>query len=82
MKRHLALLFALTHCFAARVPAADDAADIQRFIAEYDAAFNAKSMDRLAVFYTPMSPSSRAEASIRVGPITGITTWDPRWPSS
>jgi uncharacterized protein (TIGR02246 family) len=53
MKRHLALLFALTLCFAARVPAADETADIQRFIVEYDAAFNAKSMDRLAVFYHP-----------------------------
>lgn len=53
MKKPLALLLMLTLCLAARVPAADDNADIQRFIAEYDAAFNAKSMDRLAVFYHP-----------------------------
>ena len=53
MKSNLALLFALTLCSAARAPAADDTADIQRFIIDYDAAFNAKSMDRLAVFYHP-----------------------------
>ena len=53
MKRHLALLFTLTLCLAARVPAADETTDIQRFIVDYDAAFNAKSVDRLAVFYHP-----------------------------
>ncbi len=53
MKTHLALLFALTLCFAARVPAADETADIQRFITAYDEAFNAKSMDRLAALYHP-----------------------------
>ena len=51
MKKHLALLFVLTLCLAARVPAVDETADIQRFITDYDAAFNAKSMDRLAAFY-------------------------------
>ena len=53
MKRHLALLFTLTLCLAARVPAADEGVDIQRFVTAYDEAFNAKSMDRLAVFYHP-----------------------------
>jgi ketosteroid isomerase-like protein len=53
MKRYLGLLFTLTLCLAARVSAADETTDIQRFIVDYDAAFNAKSMDRLAVFYHP-----------------------------
>lgn len=53
MKTHLALLFALTLWSAVGVSAADETADIQRFILEYDAAFNAKSMDRLAAFYHP-----------------------------
>lgn len=51
MKRHLALLFALTLCAAAASQAADDAADIQRLLTDYDEAFNAKSLERMAAFY-------------------------------
>lgn len=53
MKKSLAAFFLLALCAAVPVRAADDTADIQRFIADYDAAFNAKSMDRLAVLYHP-----------------------------
>ena len=53
MKRHLALLFALTLCAATTSKAADEAADIQRFLTAYDEAFNSKNIDRMAVFYHP-----------------------------
>lgn len=53
MKRRVAALLVLMVCTAAPVRAADDTTDIQRFISDYDAAFNAKSMDRLATFYHP-----------------------------
>ncbi len=53
MKKQIALLLTLVLCAAGPVWAADDAADITRFLADYDAAFNAKSMDRLAAFYHP-----------------------------
>ena len=53
MKRHLALLFALTLCAAATSQAADDAADIQRLLTAYDEAFNTKNIDRMGVFYHP-----------------------------
>ncbi len=51
MKRTLAAFLALVVCGAAPARAADETADIQRFINDYDAAFNARSMDRLAGFY-------------------------------
>ena len=41
MKRHLALLLALTLCLAVTSQAADDTTDIQRFLTAYDEAFNA-----------------------------------------
>ena len=53
MKRHLALLLALTLCLAVTSQAADDTTDIQRFLTAYDEAFNAKSLDRLGVLYHP-----------------------------
>lgn len=53
MTRSLAAFLALIVCTAAPVRAADDTADIRRFISDYDAAFNAKSMDRLAALYHP-----------------------------
>jgi ketosteroid isomerase-like protein len=53
MKTRFAALLALAVCTAVPVRAADETTDIQRFMVEYDAAFGAKSMDRLAVFYHP-----------------------------
>lgn len=49
--RSLAILLAFIVSTAAPARAADDTADIRRFISDYDAAFNAKSMDRLAALY-------------------------------
>ena len=53
MKKQLAILFTLVLWAVAPVRAADDAANISRFLADYDAAFNAKSLDKLAAFYHP-----------------------------
>ena len=46
MKKHRVVLFTLVRWAVAPVRAAGDAADISRLLADYDAAFNAKSMDR------------------------------------
>lgn len=53
MKKQLAAFLFFALCAVTPARAADDTADIQRLLADYDAAFNAKSMDRLAAFYHP-----------------------------
>ncbi len=53
MRNRLALLLVLSMWAVAPSLAADDVADIKQLLTSYDAAFNAKSMDRLAVFYHP-----------------------------
>lgn len=53
MKKRLAASLALALLAVLPARAADDTADIQSLLKDYDAAFNAKSMDRLAAFYHP-----------------------------
>ncbi len=53
MKKRLAASIALAFLAVLPARAADDTADIQGLLKDYDAAFNAKSMDRLAAFYHP-----------------------------
>src|SRR5678816_680090 len=53
MKRQLAVLIALVVCVVTPCRAEDESAEIRRFLTDYDAAFNSRSIDRMAVFYHP-----------------------------
>ena len=53
MRNRPALMFVLSMWAVAPSLAADDVADIKQFLTSYDAAFNAKSLDRLATLYHP-----------------------------
>lgn len=53
MRNRLALMLVLSMWAVVPALAADDVADIEQFLTSYDAAFNAKSLDRLATLYHP-----------------------------